>query len=45
VSGGCLTPYSFYLKKTYLFTKKLISAYQTEQDDAEGKDAVTDEKH
>ena len=37
----CLTPYSFMI----LFAKKLISAYQTEQDYAEGKYAVPDEKH
>jgi len=29
----------------HLFTEKLISAYQTEQNDAEGEDAVPDEKH
>ena len=29
----------------HLFTEKLISAYQKEQDDAEGEDAVSDEEH
>jgi len=28
-----------------LFTEQMISAYQTEQDNAEGHEAVFDEKH
>jgi len=42
--SGCLTPcFSFYKRSS--LTEQVISAYQEEQDNAEGKDAVTDKEH
>ncbi|MBP3568308.1 MAG: hypothetical protein J6K04_03990 [Lachnospiraceae bacterium] len=35
----------FFVLELFLFTEQVISAYQEEQDNAEGKNAVTDKEH